>query len=107
MDDATKAELLALMNNTDNILHTIKRIMASTKSGNYKTVNVTTVIDGQELTFKTEASEFHRCPSSYYHASNIANSDREKFKKLYGGHAEYYPKDIVKITYGKTILYEK
>ena len=70
-------------------------------------VNVTTVIDGKELTFKTTASDLNRDPSSSYSTWYIAAADRAKFEALYGRSASYYPKDIVKITYGKTVIYEK
>ena len=72
-----------------------------------KTVNVTTVIDGKELTFKYEASKLRRDCNDSYSAWWIPAQDRREFEMMYGRNKDFTPMDITKITYGKKVLYEK
>ena len=99
--------MLILMDDADNDVHIIAAIKAVLEKTAYKMVNVTTVIDGKELTFKTTAGDLNRDPYGSYSTWNIAAQDRARFEELYGRSASYYPRDIVRITYGKALLYEK
>ena len=106
-NEAIKTELIALMNDAENDVHYIKAIrMAVEKSG--FTVNVTTEIDGKELTFKSPSSPLYRDPQDYgYFEHTLSVKDRAKFKELYEGKDRYFPKDIIKITYSRAVIYEK
>jgi len=106
-NDATKTEMQKLIDDTDHEAHIVAAIMRVLEKNTYKMVNVTTIIDGKELTFKTEASSLNRDPITTYSDYSIAAADRAAFRELYGRHNDYRPKDIVKITYGKAVIYEK
>ena len=95
---------MAVLYGKAHIIAAIKRVL---EKNTYKTVNVTTEIDGKELTFKAAASDLNRDPCGTYSSWNILAQDRVKFEELYGRHAGYRPHDIIKITYGKTAIYEK
>ena len=107
-NDATKAEMLALMNDTENEVHMIAAIKYALDRGGGKMVTVTTDIDGKVLTFKATTSSINRDPcGGTYSPWYIAAADRARFEELYGKRAEYRPRDIVRITYGKSVLYQK
>ena len=62
--------------------------------------------DGKELTFKTETGDLRRdCTGGYSHWHMIA-ADRRRFFECFGRNAEYRPEEILRITYGRSILYE-
>lgn len=107
VNEATKAEMLALINDPAHEVHIIAAIKHALNRGGGIMVNVTTRINAQELTFKTTASDLSRDPWGTYSTLSITAQDRRNFEKLYGRHESYRPKDIVKITYGKAVLYEK
>ena len=105
-NDATREEMQKIVDNPEHEAHFIKGIMdAMRKAG--VTVMVTTDIDGKVLTFKTQASDLNRDPEGHYYTFNIAAQDRQIFMETYGKNAEYFPKDIVKITYGRAVIYER
>lgn len=106
-NDAKLAEYQALLEDTENPVYTVKKIMAAMNNSSAKTVNVTINKDGEEFTFKTEAHELRRDCTSYYNSWNMVAADRRKFEKRFGRHAEYYPKEIVRITYARAVLYER
>lgn len=105
-DDLLKADLAAVYADPEHPLFLIKKIMDAV-AGDYKTVNVTTVIDGKELTFKTDACVLQHDPNDAYYTYRMAAPDRRKFENLYGRNRDYYPQEIIKITYGKRVLYQK
>ena len=81
-------------------------IMAVMNTSGAKTANVTVRKDGKELTFKTETGDLRRdCTSGYSHWHMIA-ADRRRFFECFGRNAEYRPEEILRITYGRSILYE-
>ena len=84
----------------------IKKIIDSIPQG-CKTVNVTTVIDGKELTFKTEASELRMDCKFGYSIRDIKSSDRKLYRNLYGKQYRYKPEDITRITFSRKTLYER
>lgn len=105
-NDAVLREYQAILADTENPVHTVKKIMAAMQPTSAKTVNVTIFKEGVEFTFKTEAQELRRDCTSYYSSWNMVASDRREFENLYGRHAEYYPQEIIRITYARNVLYE-
>lgn len=105
MNEAIEQEYQAIQNNPNNPAHTVKRIISSMKDSPAKTVNVTILKNGTEFTFKTEAREFHIDCQTTYATWNIAAKDRKRFEELFG-HKSYAPEEILRITYGKKVLYE-
>ena len=106
-NDITKAALQDIIADIGNPLHHMRAIIQAMRSVDCKTVNVTTVIDGKELTFKTTAEELKADCGSHYSGYNILAQDRHDFTATYGDHADYRPQDIVQITYGKKVLYDR
>ena len=104
--DARDAEQAAIAENPQNPVHIVRQIMAVMNTSGAKTVNVTVRKDGKELTFKTETGDLRRdCTGGYSHWHMIA-ADRRRFFECFGRNAEYKPEEILRITYGRSILYE-
>ena len=103
-----KETMIDIINDKEHPVHFTKRVQDAMKTGDYKTVNVTTIKDGKECTFKIDAICLS-CDNtfSYYSSYNIVAKDRETFYKTYGKHADFRVKDIEKITYGKKVIYTK
>ena len=104
-NDALLAAYQALMQDTGNPVHKMKAITDAVKASGGKTVNVTIQKADQELTFKAETRSltgYKNCYSTY----DIPASDRRKFEKLFGRHADYAAEDITRITYGRNTIYE-
>ena len=74
---------------------------------NCKMVNVTTDINGIELTFKYEADMLKRDCRNSYSTWYIPSSDRYKYEAMYGGYRDFTPEEITKITYSRKVLYER
>lgn len=106
-NDALKAAYEAILEDTASPVHVIRRIMAAVNSVEAKTVNVTIMKDGTEMTFKTEADGLRRDPSTYYSTYRMAAQDRRRFQEKFGRNADYFPVEITRITYGKNVLYTK
>ena len=102
----TVIELAKLNEGADIHLKTMKEIIASVPSS-CRTVSVTTVIDGKELTFKSEASQLRSDCGNHYSTWYIPSSDRALFDVTYGHMADFRPEDITKITYSRKVLYER
>lgn len=105
-NDAVLKEYQAILADTENPVHIVKKIMAAMRTTSAKTVNVTIFKEGVEFTFKMEAAELRRDCTNYYHAWNMIAADRREFEGLYGKSAEYYPQEIIRITYARNVLYE-
>lgn len=105
-NDALAVSFQAILDDPENPIHTVKKIMDTMNRSPAKTVNVTVCIDGTELTFKTEAHDLRRDCKNTYSSWCIAAADRRKFEETFGRHRDYGPKDIIRITYGKSVLYE-
>ena len=59
------------------------------------------------LEFKAKADEFRRDCQFGYSLWNIIASDRQRFDAVFGSNANYYTtQEIVRITYGKKVLYQ-
>lgn len=98
----------ALIANPNDPIHAIKRIMDVMRGLNAKTVNITIRRDGAEGVFKYDADVLrHDCGTSGYSAWRLPRKEVHRFWELFGRYASlFYPQDIVKITYGKKVLYE-
>ena len=102
----TVIELAKLNEGADIHFKTMKEIIASVPSS-CRTVSVTTVIDGKELTFKSEASQLRSDCGNHYSTWYIPSSDRTLFDVTYGHMTDFKPEDITKITYSRKVLYER
>lgn len=102
----TQQRVQELKDGKDKFLTAMRNIIQSIPV-QCKTVNVTTVIERKELTFKYEASRLRQDCNYDYYAWWIPAQDRRKFEMMYGSHKDFTPMDITKITYGKKVLYEK
>ncbi len=105
-NDALLAAYEALVENPENPIHIVKKIMDAMNATCAKTVNVTIRKDGEEFTFKTEAGELRRDCTSHYSSWNMVAADRRAFEKRFGRSADYTPEEIVRITYARNVLYE-
>ena len=104
-DDALAVEYQALMRDAGDPVHKMKAITDAIKASGAKTVTVTVRKDGKELTFKAEAYSLtgHQTHYSAYH---IQAQDRRKFKEMFGEHADYDASDVIRIAYGRKIIYQ-
>jgi len=98
-------EELQNFNNGENEHYTaVKRIIQAVPK-ECKTVNVTVRIGEEEFTFKYEARFLrYDCPNTYS-TWNIPATSRWEFEERFGKRADFGPKDITKITYGRKELY--
>ena len=108
-NDALRKEYRIIVENPQHQAHYVKRIIKATTGTEAKTFRVTIRKDGKEFTFKAEADQF-RCDSEYNYASwNIVAADRREFDRRFEpqfGRRDYYPEEITRIEYGRTVLYE-
>lgn len=74
---------------------------------NCKMVNVTTEIDGNEITFKYEADVLTRDCGNSYSTWYIPSADRDRYEAMYGSRRVFTPEDITRITYSRKVLYER
>lgn len=102
----TKEIIEELETGKDEHLVCMKKIMNAVPS-ECRMVNVTTIIDGKEMTFKYDAGQLRSDCGSHYYTWHIPAKERNEFENLYGRHADFAPLSIEKITYGKKTLYEK
>lgn len=105
-NDVELAEYQALLEDTENPVHTVKKIMTAMSHTSAKTVNVTIQKDGAVFTFKTEAGCLRRDCTSSYNDWEMVAADRRRFQEQFGKYADYFPKEIVRITYARAVLYE-
>ena len=105
-NDVELAEYQTLANDAENPVHIVKKIMAAMNTTSAKTVNVTICKDGEEFTFKTETQELRRDCRNYYSSWYMVAADRRRFESRFGRGADYYPQEILRITYARAVLYE-
>ena len=103
--DVLLAEFQALAEDTGSPIHRMRAITAAVNSCGGKSVTVAIQKDGKELTFKMDVKGL-RGYHSHYTPSLIAVPDRREFECLFGKGADYTPKDITRITYGRNTIYE-
>ena len=104
-NDALEAEHAAIVGNPRHPPHRVKRIMRAMSATAAKTVRVTICKDDVECTFKAEAADFRRDCDSHYWAWHIQAADLREFERLFG-HGDYGPEDILRIEYGRAVIYE-
>lgn len=105
-NDALRVAYSTLMKDTQSRVHYIKRIFYAVTSTDAKTVRVTIRKNSTEFTFKTDADTLRcDCGNSYY-THRIVAADRREFERLFGRNADYYPEEIVRIEFGRAVLYE-
>ena len=105
-NSATAVEYIAIAGNPRHPAHRIKAIMAALNDSPAVTVRVTVRKDGTELTFKTEAADLRRDCGNHYSTWHIQAADRREFERIFGRNAEYTPEEILRIEYGRAVLYE-
>lgn len=106
LNDLVQAEYEILASDTTNPIHVVKKIMAAVKDSPAQTVNVLIKKECIDFEFKVKANEFRRDCQFDYNSWNIIASDRRVFEATFGSDASYTPKEIVRITYGKKVLYQ-
>ncbi|MCL2194355.1 MAG: hypothetical protein FWB76_00170 [Oscillospiraceae bacterium] len=104
-NSAKAKEYIAICGNPRHPAHSVKRIMQAVLDSPAKTVRVTIRKNGKELTVKADAHEFRRDCTSSYSTWRIAAADRREYERLFG-YVDYKPQDIVRIEYGRAVLYE-
>lgn len=105
--DLIKKKLQAIEDDPQNRLHRIKAIIDAVKSvPEAKTVTVRIDTPEATMSFKTSAAELRCDQTSTYSTYNIDASDRREFELLFGRGFSYSPDDIMRIDYGKKVLYE-
>lgn len=103
--DALLAEYQALSQDSDAPVYRMRAITEAVEKSGAKTVNVTVQMGGAELTFKTSAASLKGLRYSYS-VYDIAPSGRLQFRHLFGTGSSYTAEDVVRITYGRSTLYE-
>lgn len=89
-------------------IHRVKTIIDSIRDKNYKTVNLTINKDGIEQTFKYDTDAL-LCSynSSYLSTYNFVSArERAEFEENFGRNVDLHYEDIIKITYGKNVVFE-
>lgn len=104
-NDALRKEYQDIAGNPNHQAHVVKRIVEAAQSVPAKTLRVTILRDGQELTFTVEADELCRDRKEYL-TCYIAAADRRAFEQLFGKSDGCRPEEITRITYGRAVLYE-
>ncbi len=105
-NDALMAEYRALLADTQNPVHRVKKIMAAVGATSAKTVNIVINMEGVEFSFKAEAGPLRRDCGYYYSTYTMMAADRRGFERIFGRSADYRPEHIIRITYGRNVLYE-
>ena len=93
-----------IINDESNVINKKKVIKEALKDK--KTVNVTILKNGHELTFKTSTRSFIHNWSCGYSLYDLPAQDRKKYKELFR-YEDYTFTEIQKITYGKKDIYIK
>lgn len=93
-----------IINDDSNVINKKKVIKEALKDK--KTVNVTILKNGRELTFKTSTRSFIHNWSCGYSLYDLPAQDRKKYKELFR-YEDYTFTEIQKITYGKKEIYIK
>lgn len=101
-----KKELQSIYDDPGHILHRVKAIIDAVQESGAKTVNVTINKEDKDFTFKYETRSLTFAPDSYYSTYNMKASDRREFENMFGRNADFYPKEITKITYGRNVIYD-
>lgn len=88
-------------------LHHTTLAIANSVSSNMKTVTVFLRKEETEITVKMSTPALRNAETRYYSTYNMDAPGRREFEKTFGRSAELLPQDILRITYGKKVLYER
>ena len=107
-NELVRAAYQELLEDSDNPVHSVKRIIQAVRASNAKTVRVTILKNGVEFAFKTETGFLcHDCTGNEYSTWQIEARDRRKFQEIFGRNEKYRPEEIVRIAYGRSVLYQR
>jgi hypothetical protein len=105
-NDALAAEYAAIAGNPRHPAQHVKRILDATCTTAAKTLRVTIRKDSVEFSFKFEADALRRDCVGTYGTWYIQAADRRDFERLFGRSASFGPEEILRIEYGRTIIYQ-
>ena len=105
-NDALTAEYAAVAGNPRHQARRVKRILDATCTTAAKTLRVTIRKDGMEFSFKFEADALRRDCVGTYGTWYIQAADRREFERLFGRSTSFDPEHILRIEYGRKVLYE-
>lgn len=100
-------ETAAQLENTPGEHHTRRAIMRSVADVRAKTFNLEIQKGGGTVSVKIEKEALMRKNDSYYSPWSMDASSRRKLKECFGPGADVRPNDVMKITYGKKVLYAR
>ena len=100
-------EEVARMEVTPGEHHARRAIMRCVADKNMKTVNLEIQKGDESAIIKIETSALRCMDNSYYSPWRMDAPSRYRLVERFGRNAEVYPDDVVKITYGRKVLYEK
>lgn len=100
-------EELARMETTPGEHHARRAIMRCVAGPNMKTVNLEIQKGDEFAIIKIETSALRCMDNSYYSPWRMDAPSRYKLVERFGRNTDVYPDDVVKITYGRKVLYER
>ena len=100
-------EEVARMEATPGEHHARRAIMRCVAGQNMKTVNLKIHKGDESTIIKIETSALCCMDNSYYSPWRMDAPSRYKLVERFGKNTDVYPEDVVKITYGRKVLYEK
>ena len=100
-------EEVARMEATPGEHHARRAIMRSVADRSMKTVNLEIRKGDESTIIKIEASALRCMDNSYYSPWRMDAPSRYKLVERFGRNTEVFPEDVVKITYGRKVLYER
>lgn len=98
---------VARMEATPGEHHARRAIMRSVADRNMKTVNLEIRKGDESTIIKIETSALRCMDNSYYSPWRMDAPSRYKLVERFGRNTEVFPEDVVKITYGRKVLYER
>lgn len=104
-----KAEYEKILNDPEHEAHYVRKIIAALHDPKIKNVHVTLDdLSGDTFTFKMDADELRKDCGSGYVVYGLESGKYAEFKALFGSFCNSFsPKEIVRITYRKKVLYER
>lgn len=89
-----------------NTIFTLREIRKNLDES-MQTVSLTICKDGKTLSFKYPTNcIYYRLDENWLSTYSIPAPERRQFEEMFGRHSDFKPLDIIKITYGKKVLYE-
>lgn len=100
-------EEVARMEATPGEHHARRAIMRCVAGQNMKTVNLEIQKGDESAILKIETSALRCMDNSYYSPWRMDAPSRYRLVERFGRNTEVFPEDVVKITYGRKVLYER